>query len=104
MDGARKPTAKPPFGIFVGGIVFRTLFIVTLAVLTARVATPQIETLRSVFETPGDLIRVALGFALVVWCVVNLFILPKDNEAYQTWFYMGIALLPLSFLCAFVVW
>jgi Ca2+/Na+ antiporter len=99
-----KTTSKPHLGIVLGGAVFRALFIIALAVLTARVATPQIEKLRTVFETPDDLIRVALGFALCVWCTVNLFILPKDAEAYRTWFYLGVAVFPLVLLYTFLVW
>jgi hypothetical protein len=30
--------------------------------------------------------------------------LPKDQGSYRTWLYLGLALLPLSLLCAFVVW
>ena len=104
MVAAPRPTPKPTYGVFIGGVAFRTLFIIALAILTARVAMPQIEKIWSVFETPDDLIRVALGFALCVWCVINLFILPKDAEAYRTWFYLGLAVLPLSLLCTFVVW
>jgi hypothetical protein len=95
---------KVPAMVWFGGVVLRSLFLIVMTVLTARVASPQIETIRSVFETPGDLIRVALGFAVCAWCVFNLFILPKDPGAYRTWLYMGLALLPLSLLCAFVVW
>jgi hypothetical protein len=29
---------------------------------------------------------------------------PKDPGAYRTWMYLGPAVLPLSLLCAFVVW
>jgi len=65
MDAARRTTPKPTYGIFVGGVAFRTLFIIALAVLTARVAMPQIEKIWSVFETPDDLIRVALGACLI---------------------------------------
>jgi hypothetical protein len=104
MVAARRTTPKPTYGLFIGGVAFRTLFIIALAILTARVAMPQIEKLWSVFETPDDLIRVALGFALCVWCLINLFILPKDAEAYRTWFYLGLAVLPLALLCTFVVW
>jgi hypothetical protein len=104
MVAAPRTTPKPTYGVFIGGVAFRTLFIIALAILTARVAMPQIEKIWSVFETPDDLIRVALGFALCVWCVINLFILPKDAEAYRTWFYLGLAVLPLSLLCTFVVW
>jgi len=105
MVAARRTTTpKPTYSVFIGGVAFRTLFIIALAVLTARVAMPQIEKIWSVFETPDDLIRVALGFALCMWCVVNVFILPKDAEAYRTWFYLGLAMLPLSLLCTFVIW
>jgi hypothetical protein len=104
MVAARRTTPKPTYSVFTGGVAFRTLFIIALAVLTARVAMPQIEKIWSVFETPDDLIRVALGFALCAWCLVNLFILPKDAEAYRTWFYLGLAVLPLALLCTFVVW
>jgi hypothetical protein len=56
------------------------------------------------YETPGDLIRVVLGFAVCLWLVVHLFVLPKDASGYRTWFYLGFAILPLSILCAFVIW
>jgi hypothetical protein len=103
MDAARK--ANPPSSkVILGGLAFRTLFILAFAILTARVASPQIEKLRSVFETPDDLIRVALGFALCTWCVVNVFILPKDAEVYRIWLYLGLVILPLALLCTFVVW
>jgi hypothetical protein len=103
-DTTRKPPPKTPASVWFGGVAVRTIFLVVLTVLTARVASPQIETIRSVFETPGDLIRVALGFAVCVWFVINLFILPKDPGAYRTWLYLGVAILPLSLLCAIVVW
>src|ERR1700728_2564706 len=103
-DTTRKRAHETPAIIWYGGVAVRTIFLIVLTVLTARVASPQTETIRSVFETPGDLIRVALGFAVCVWFVVNLFILPKDQGAYQTWLYLGVAVLPLSLLCALVVW
>jgi hypothetical protein len=103
-DTATKPTPKTPASIWFGGVAVRTIFLIVLTVLTARVASPQIENIWSVFETPGDLIRVTLGFAVCVWFVVNLFILPKDAGEYRTWLYLGVAILPLSLLCAIVVW
>jgi TRAP-type C4-dicarboxylate transport system permease small subunit len=86
------------------GLVVRSLFILLLAVLTVRVASPQMETLSTLLDTPGDLVRVALGLAVCIWCIVNLFVLPKDVGAYRTWLYLGAAVLPLSLLCAIVVW
>lgn len=104
VDAADGPKQGPSFRIKAAGIVARTVVILLLAVLTARVASPQIEKLSTVFETPGDLIRVLLGMAVVVWCVINVFILPKDAEAYWNWLWLGLAIVPLSLLCAFVIW
>jgi intracellular septation protein A len=104
VDSAGKSSLKLPASMWIGGAAVRSLFLVVLIVLTARVASPQTENIWSVFETPGDLIRVTLGFAVCAWFVVNLFILPKDADAYRTWLYLGIPILPLSLLCAVVVW
>jgi hypothetical protein len=104
VNAARKPNLQLPLHIWMGGLAVRTLFLLVLTVLTARVASPQTENIRSVFETPGDLVRVTLGFAVCAWFVINIFIPPKDVEAYRTWLYLGIAVLPLSLLCAIVVW
>lgn len=97
-------TTKPPSHVWVGGVVVRTIFLLVLIVLTARVASPQMERLSTIYETPGDLIRVLMGVAVCAWFIVNVFKLPKDGGAYRTWMYMGIALLPLAALCAYVVW
>jgi hypothetical protein len=103
-DRAQKTESKPTALVWFGGVAVRTLFLLVLTVLTARVASPQIEHFWSAYETPGDLIRVLMGLGVCAWFVVNLFILPKDAGAYRTWMYLGVAVLPLSVLCAFVVW
>jgi hypothetical protein len=55
-------------------------------------------------ESPGDLIRTVLGLSACLWLAVHVFILPKDAEASRTWLYLGLAVLPLAILCAFVIW
>lgn len=105
MKTAKKPPeAAPSAAVRFAGLTVRTLFIAILIVITARVASPQIEHLRSLYETPGDLIRVILGFAVCVWLAVHLFILPKDPAGYRTWLHLGVIILPLSILCAVVIW
>ena len=74
------------------------------AIITARVASPQIERLSSVYGTPSDLVRVLVGVGVCAWLIINLFILPKDSGAYRTWMYLGLGVIPLSMLCAVVVW
>lgn len=103
--GKAKPTeTRPPTFVWYGGILGRTLFLIVLIVITAKVASPQIERLSSIYETPGDLIRVLMGVGVCGWFIVNLFILPKDSGAYRIWMYLGLLLLPLGALCAYVVW
>jgi hypothetical protein len=101
---AGKPESGPSLPVWIGGVAARTLFLIVLTLITARVARPQMEHLTSIYETPGDLIRVLMGVGVCAWFVVNLFILPKDPGAYRTWMYLGIAILPLSVLCAVVIW
>jgi len=105
MNANKKPIeSPPPPGVRRTGLIFRTIFICILVVITARVASPEVERFSSVYETPGDLIRVVLGFAVCIWLIVHLFVLPKDAAGYRTWFYMGFALIPLSILLGVVIW
>jgi hypothetical protein len=100
----RKSDSQPSRSVWFAGVAVRTLFLIVLTILTARVASPQIERLSSIYETPGDLVRVLMGVGVCSWFIVNLFILPKDAGAYRTWMYLGLAVIPLSVLCAVVVW
>ena len=93
-----------PLHLRVAGIILRTIFVTALLVITIRVATPQSETLWSLLDSPGDLIRVVLGFIACIWIIAHLFMLPKDAEGYRTWVYLGLALVPLALACAIVVW
>jgi hypothetical protein len=86
------------------GLAVRTVFIAILIVITARVSSPQLEHIWSLWETPSDLVRVAVGVAVCGWLLVHLFIVPKDADGYRTWLYLGSIILPLSILCAVVVW
>jgi len=104
VSKAGKSDSEPAAHVWFGGVAVRTMFLIVLTILTARVASPQIEHFWSAYETPGDLIRMLMGLGICGWFVVNLFILPKDAGAYLTWMYLGVAVLPLSVLCAFVVW
>ena len=104
MSQDQTGNVMPSGRVRVAGIVIRALFIGILIVVTARVASPQTERFWSAYETPGDLIRMALGLSVCLWLAVHVFILPKDAEAYRTWLYLGLAILPLALLCAVVVW
>ncbi len=106
MPTARKKASDTDVSraVWFAGLVSRTIFIAILIVITARVASPQIEQYWTLLDTPGDLVRVVLGIAVCLWLAVHLFILPKDPGGYRTWLYLGLALLPLSLLCAVLIW
>jgi hypothetical protein len=72
-------------GLRIAGIVLRSIFLCALLVVTVWVSLPQNESIWSVYETPGDVVRVALGFIVCVWILFHLFMLPKDAEGYRTW-------------------
>jgi hypothetical protein len=90
--------------VWLGGLAVRTIFIAILITVTARVASPQVEHMWTIWETPDDVIRVALGAGVCFWLIIHIFILPKDEAGYRTWLYMGLAIVPLSILCAVVIW
>ncbi len=98
------PRSPPSGSIRLAGKILRALFILILIVVTARVAAPQNERFLSIYETPGDLIRLGIGVCACFWLAAHLFVAPKDKGAYRTWFYLGLALLPLAVTCAVVVW
>jgi hypothetical protein len=98
------PDLPPPRRIHVVGKILRTLFIATLIVVTARVASPQNEHLSSIYETPSDLVRLVLGLSVCLWLTIHLFVAPKDDDAFRTWFYLGLAVLPLAVITTIVIW
>jgi hypothetical protein len=100
----KAPVSLIPVRLRVAGVILRALFIAALVVVTVRVSAPQSETIWSAYETPGDLIRLALGFGVCLWIIVHLFMLPKDPEGYRTWVYLGLIVVPLAVLCAIFVW
>jgi hypothetical protein len=82
----------------------RALFLAALIVIIARVSSPQSETIWTVFETPEDVVRLALGFAACAWLVVHIFMFPKDAEGYRTWLYFGLVSVPLAWAIALAKW
>jgi len=98
------PAATIPMSLRVLAIVLRALFIGALVAVTVRVSSPQSESIWSIYETPGDLIRLALGFGVCLWILFHLFMLPKDAEGYRTWIYLGVIVIPFALALAFAVW
>ena len=53
----KAPGSDIPLGLRVIGSVLRLVFIASLLAITVRVALPQSETIWTVYDTPGDLVR-----------------------------------------------
>lgn len=73
-------------------------------VVTVLVSRPQSETIWSAYETPGDLVRMALGLVVCLWLLRHLFMRPKDADGHRTWLYLGLAAVPFALILAFTVW
>ncbi len=101
---AKASASHLPAGLLIASIVLRTLFIGALLVITLRVSMPQSETIWTAYDTPGDLIRMALGLAVCVWLVIQLFTAPKDTQHHRTWLYLGLAAVPFALICLLAVW
>jgi hypothetical protein len=97
------PSRVSPPAEFVGKVL-RTIFLIGLIVVTLRVALPQSETIWTVYDEPGDVVRLGLGLGVCIWIAVHLFKLPKEGEAFQTWFYFGLAGVPFILACAVFLW
>jgi hypothetical protein len=99
--GAPQPV---PTRIKTAGLVSRSLLLIVLGLMAARVSAPQ-HLGSTWYDVPrGDLIRALLGIGFCIWMLVELFILPKDPASYRTWMYLGVTLLPLGVVCLIVVW
>jgi hypothetical protein len=96
--------ATIPVGLRISAIVLRALFIGALVAVTLRVSSPQSESFASVHETPGDLIRLALGFAVCLWIVIHLFMPPRTADGYRTWIYLGLVVAPLAWAVVVIIW
>ena len=98
------PASTVPLVLRILAIILRALFLAAIIVIVARVSAPQSETIWAAYETPEDLIRLALGFAACVWLVIHIFILQKDAEGYKTWLFFGPVSVPLGWVIAVAKW
>jgi hypothetical protein len=93
-----------PASVRLAAVVLRSLFLIILIVMVARVASPQMAGRTWYDVPPGDLIRVGLGFGICALALVDLFILPKDPGAYRMWMNFGIVLVPVLLIFVIAIW
>jgi hypothetical protein len=97
-------SARIPIGLRILAMFLRLVFMGALVAIAIRVSLPQSETFWSVHETPGDLVRLALGIAVCLWLAIHLFTLPKTVEAYKRWINLGLVIAPVALALAVVMW
>src|SRR3984893_17791191 len=95
------PDSNVPAGQQFAGLTLRSVFLIALAVLTFRVALPQNETIATAYDTPNDLIRLVLGFAVCAWLVIELFRMPRDAGGYRSWLYIGAGRSLFALVCLY---
>jgi hypothetical protein len=100
----RQLPAAVPLALRAAGHAVRAAFIVALLAITIRVSMPQNETIWTVYDTPGDLVRLLLGFVVCIWIASQLFRTSKDEHSYRTWLYFGLVAVPFAVLCLFAIW
>jgi hypothetical protein len=88
----------------IASYAMRTVFIVALLVVVLIVSWPQNETIWTVYDTPGDLIRLTLGLIAFAWVAIQIFAMPEDDHAHRVWLYLGLAAVPFALVCILAIW
>jgi hypothetical protein len=101
---AKETATEPSAWLRFSSLVLRTGFIVSLVVVIAHVSMPQSETLWTIFDTPGDVVRLLLGMAACAWLAFQLFTVPNDVHAHRTWIRLGVVAFPFVLICILAIW
>ena len=101
---AKFPSSNASRGVRIAATFLRAMLIGTLVLLMWHISLPQNETIWTAYDTPRDLVRVALGLVVCVWLLVQLFRGPRDAYGYRTWLYLGIVAVPFALICLVAIW
>jgi hypothetical protein len=101
---AKETGSTVPPRLRLASTILRTIFIAALVVTILHVSMPQSETLWTIYDTPGDLVRLLLGLAAATWIAVQLFTMPKDLHAHRTWLHVGLVAVPFVLICIVAIW
>jgi hypothetical protein len=101
---AKETSVEPNARLRLASFILRTIFIVSLIVVIARVSMPQSETLWTILDTPGDVVRLLLGMAACAWVAFQLFTMPNDLHAHRTWLRLGVVAVPFVLICILAIW
>jgi hypothetical protein len=98
------PASSVPTRLRIAGIVLRTVFILSMLIVTLHVSMPQSAAIWWIYDTPADLLRVIVGCVACLWLVSQLFAVPTDRQAYRTWIYLGMTAVPFALICIVGIW
>jgi hypothetical protein len=103
-NDTKLPGSEIPAGLRIAGTLLRGAFLCVLGIMTVRVTMPEKETLFTAYAKWGDLVRMALGLAVCVWLVTQLFKGPKTANGYRVWLFFGLAAVPFAVICLVAIW
>ena len=93
------PDAKVPILWKVTGTLCRSLFLLGLILVTARISLPDnLSTAALAHLSIADFVRAAIGIAVCLFALVQLFRRPRDDYGYKAWSFIGLALLAVAIL------
>jgi hypothetical protein len=86
------------------GSVSRAAFLIVVAIVTLRFSLPDtLDAGTLAHSSIADFARAAIGVAIAVFLLVELFRRPKDEHGYKAWTYIGLALCAvLAFVAIFI--
>jgi len=93
-----------PRRLRIASLVLRTVFLVSLVIVTVHVALPQSSSIWTAYDSLGDMVRLGLGLAVCAWIAVQAFSVPTDLHAHKTWLYLGLAAIPFAVACMIGSW
>jgi hypothetical protein len=103
-----KPAAAVSSGVpdwlRMAAISLRTILIALLVIMILHLSLPADSTVSAALESPTDLALIFLGLVASAWIALQIFIMPKDADAYRTWFYLGLAAVPFLLICMIGIW
>ena len=91
-------------GLRILAMFLRALVFGALVAMIVHVSSPQSEAIWTIYDTPRDLIMLALGFAVCLGIVIRFFRFPKTAEAYRAWVSFGLVVAPLAVITAIAIW
>src|ERR1700730_10455345 len=88
------PGGKVPIHWTGAGTLFRSAFLLGLALITARISLP--DNLTSAVLThfsAADYVRTGIGIIVCGSLIMQLFRRPRDDHGYKAWCFIGLALI-----------